>query len=62
MGGDILSLQARDSAKTGGDTYLASAATIYNDLATNHRGALDALLRSDWPIQTYALFSIFVQC
>ena len=53
MGADILSLQSRGSARVGGSTYLASAATIYNELAATDPKALTTLLANDWPLQLY---------
>ena len=53
MGADILSLQARACAETGGSTCLASAWSVYNDLAEQQPEALDTLLSNTWPIQTY---------
>ncbi|CAI4212897.1 unnamed protein product [Parascedosporium putredinis] len=51
MGCDILCLQARQSAASGGYTYLASGATVFNDIATRSPEAIDTLFENGWPIQ-----------
>lgn len=53
MGSDILALQARECAKTGGGTYLASSWCIHNDLARRQPEVLETLFSKSWPIQVY---------
>jgi hypothetical protein len=51
MGSDILALQVRQLADQGGSTYLASAWSVFNDLATTDPESLEALFEPKWPIQ-----------
>lgn len=55
MGSDILALQARECAKAGGSTYLASSWSIHNDLARQQPEVLETLFSKSWPIQVYVL-------
>ncbi|KAL7624809.1 hypothetical protein AAE478_004023 [Parahypoxylon ruwenzoriense] len=51
MGCEILSIQVRDRANTGGHTCVASAAAIYNELMQSNPQALHVLAQRNWPIQ-----------
>lgn len=53
MGCDILCLQARQSAASGGYTYLASGATVFNDIKARSPETIDTLFENEWPIQVY---------
>lgn len=55
MGSDILALQARECAKSGGRTYLASSWSIHNDLARRQPEVLETLFSNSWPIQVYVI-------
>ena len=55
MGSDILALQARECAKAGGSTYLASSWSIHNDLARRQPEVLETLFSNSWPIQVYVV-------
>ncbi|KAI1774469.1 Clavaminate synthase-like protein [Hypoxylon cercidicola] len=52
MGCEILAMQVRDRADTGGHTCVASITTIYNDLLQSNPWALHVLAEHSWPIQT----------
>jgi alpha-ketoglutarate-dependent taurine dioxygenase len=52
MGSDILALQVRQCASEGGNTFLASAWTVYNDLLSTDPKALELLFSETWPLQT----------
>jgi hypothetical protein len=51
MGCDILALQVRDVAEEGGLTYLSSAWSVYNRLASQEPAVLETLLAPKWPVQ-----------
>ncbi|KJZ77238.1 hypothetical protein HIM_03559 [Hirsutella minnesotensis 3608] len=51
MGCDILALQVRQSALTGGFTYLSSGWTVFNHLAREEPEVLRVLLTPNWPVQ-----------
>ncbi|KAL3607337.1 hypothetical protein FPOAC2_02320 [Fusarium poae] len=51
MGCDILSLQVRDSANKGGNTYLSSAWTVFNHLFIHEPEVVETLTAPDWPVQ-----------
>ncbi|KAI1396843.1 Clavaminate synthase-like protein [Hypoxylon fuscum] len=52
MGCEILSMQVRDRADSGGHTCVASMTAIYNDLLHSNPWVLHVLARHNWPIQT----------
>ncbi|XXG99560.1 hypothetical protein Hte_005899 [Hypoxylon texense] len=52
MGCEILSMQVRDQADTGGHTCVASIAAIYNDLVRSNPWALHLLAEHNWPVQS----------
>lgn len=52
MGASILALQFRQCAmQGGGETMIASASTMYNELYRNHPQKLTTLAKPNWPIQ-----------
>ncbi|SPN98751.1 related to TfdA family oxidoreductase [Cephalotrichum gorgonifer] len=51
MGSDVLCLQVRECAQTGGGTHLASSWSIYNDLVREKPEVIETLFSSSWPIQ-----------
>lgn len=51
MGCDILALQVRHSARAGGQTYLASAATVFNHILREEPGVAKTLMSPNWPVQ-----------
>ncbi|PNY29040.1 Uncharacterized protein TCAP_01040 [Tolypocladium capitatum] len=51
MGCDILALQVRHSAHSGGYTYLSSAWTLFNTLVREEPEVAVSLLTSNWPVQ-----------
>ncbi|KAK3359441.1 hypothetical protein B0T25DRAFT_98544 [Lasiosphaeria hispida] len=51
MGVDILALHVRALAEDGGDTYIASSRTIYEELLKSHPQVVEVLSQSDWPVQ-----------
>ena len=51
MGASILALHIRQSANAGGDTYIAPAATIFNQLKEKHPNVARTLSEATWPIQ-----------
>ncbi|KAF5245829.1 hypothetical protein FAUST_1616 [Fusarium austroamericanum] len=51
MGCDILSLQVRDSANKGGNTYLSSSWTVFNKLLDREPEVIKTLLTPNWPVQ-----------
>ncbi|PKS11057.1 hypothetical protein jhhlp_002818 [Lomentospora prolificans] len=51
MGCDILCLQVRQSALSGGGTYLVSGATIFNDLVQSKPDVIQTLFERKWPVQ-----------
>jgi len=53
MGADLMGLQVRESAASGGNTYLASAWSIYNDLLSTKPEVVKELFAPSWPIQVY---------
>ncbi|KAH8652071.1 hypothetical protein BX600DRAFT_87690 [Xylariales sp. PMI_506] len=52
VGSDTLVLQVRQCAANGGKTCVASASTIYNELAASDPSTLQTLIDSNWPIRT----------
>ncbi|KAI0160084.1 Clavaminate synthase-like protein [Hypoxylon sp. FL1284] len=52
MGCEILCMQIRDQADTGGHTCVASITAIYNDLLRSNPWALHVLAEHNWPIQS----------
>ncbi|KAH7152810.1 hypothetical protein EDB81DRAFT_648748 [Dactylonectria macrodidyma] len=67
MGCDILSLQVRDCAVTGGYTYLSSTWSVFNDLLNREPEVVKTLLTPNWPVQipgrrnlTYYLAPVFL--
>ncbi|EQL02350.1 taurine catabolism dioxygenase TauD [Ophiocordyceps sinensis CO18] len=51
MGCDMLALQVRQSARTGGYTYLTSAASVFNHLLREEPEVVLTLLTPNWPVQ-----------
>ncbi|KAK0727492.1 hypothetical protein B0T26DRAFT_639563 [Lasiosphaeria miniovina] len=51
MSVNILGLHVRAMAESGGDTFVASASTIFKELESSYPQSLKALQQSDWPIQ-----------
>ena len=51
MGCDIMGLQVRSSAYSGGNTYLSSAWKVFNELLHFEPEVLQTLLTPDWPVQ-----------
>ncbi|KAI0906616.1 hypothetical protein F4823DRAFT_565638 [Ustulina deusta] len=51
MGCEILALQIRNCAAQGGQTYVASAAAIYNAMMKANPWAVHILAKHNWPIQ-----------
>ncbi|RCI16087.1 hypothetical protein L249_1836 [Ophiocordyceps polyrhachis-furcata BCC 54312] len=51
MGCDILALHARQSAISGGCTFLSSAWKVFNHLIRQEPDTAATLLASDWPVQ-----------
>ncbi|KAM4064495.1 taurine catabolism dioxygenase tauD, tfdA family protein [Hirsutella rhossiliensis] len=51
MGCDVLALQVRQSARTGGYTYLASAAAVFNHILREEPEVALTLLSPNWPVQ-----------
>lgn len=54
MACDVLALQVREAAQTGGCTYLSSAGTVFNQLLREEPDVAKTLLAADWPIQMWA--------
>lgn len=50
---DVLALYFLDTAKTGGETSLASAWAVYNDLAANRPHVIHTLAENDWIHDTH---------
>lgn len=57
----MVALLCRETARQGGYTSLASSWAIYNEMAESHPEDLEALMRPDWPIQTYGQDSIIIK-
>ncbi|PFH61073.1 hypothetical protein XA68_18281 [Ophiocordyceps unilateralis] len=51
MGCDILALQVRQSAESGGCTYLSSAWAVFNQLLRQEPDLAKVLLTPNWPVQ-----------
>ncbi|KAL2268901.1 hypothetical protein VTJ83DRAFT_3747 [Remersonia thermophila] len=51
MGTEVLALHVRSKAHAGGDTYVASAWTIYKELMASYPDVLEQLCDPSWPIQ-----------
>jgi hypothetical protein len=51
MGTDVLALHVRSIAEAGGDTFVASAWTIYKELSVSYPDVLKELCQPSWPIQ-----------
>ncbi|POR31577.1 Uncharacterized protein TPAR_08235 [Tolypocladium paradoxum] len=51
MGCDILALQVRHSAHSGGHTYLSSAWAVFNALVREESEVARSLLTPNWPVQ-----------
>ena len=45
---DVLSMYALGVAASGGESFLASTAKIYNDLARNRPDIIELLAKDDW--------------
>ncbi|KAI1849909.1 hypothetical protein JX265_013496 [Neoarthrinium moseri] len=52
MGCDILAIQVRECAQTGGRTCVVPFSAVYNELAVSNPQVLQVLARSDWPVRT----------
>ncbi|EAA33368.2 Clavaminate synthase-like protein [Neurospora crassa] len=50
---DVLSLYALGVAKYGGESFLASSATIYNEIARLRPDVIHVLARDDWPFDEF---------
>ncbi|KAK3486066.1 uncharacterized protein B0T23DRAFT_245056 [Neurospora hispaniola] len=50
---DVLSLYALGVAKYGGESYLASSATIYNEIARMRPDVIHVLAQDDWPFDEF---------
>lgn len=46
--GDIIALYCIDRALTGGTSRLASAANVYNELASNRPDLIQEMVNRDW--------------
>lgn len=53
MGCDVLALQVRQCAESGGCTSLSSASAVFNHLLLHEPSLAETLLRPDWPVQIY---------
>ncbi|KAK5632818.1 hypothetical protein RRF57_008532 [Xylaria bambusicola] len=51
MGCEVLAIHIRNCAAQGGQTYVASAAAIYNALMKTQPWAVHALAEQNWPVQ-----------
>ncbi|KAI1493289.1 hypothetical protein F5X96DRAFT_237441 [Biscogniauxia mediterranea] len=60
MGCEILSMQVRDCAVTGGRTNVVSAGAIYNEMMKNDSWALDLLAQPNWPVRVAKKDSSYV--
>lgn len=54
MGAEILTLQYRQVAASGGATSVASATTIFEELSTQNPSVLRTLMAPNWPVQLSA--------
>lgn len=54
MGAEILSLQYRQLAASGGATSVSSAATIVDELRSTHPDVVETLMAPTWPVQLSA--------
>ena len=58
MGTDVLALQVRSLAETGGNTFVASSWTIYTELVKAYPDVLQTLCDPSWPIQVLVTDSV----
>jgi hypothetical protein len=52
---DILALYALETAISGGDTFWASTARIYNEMVRTKPQVISVLAKDDWPHETYMM-------